>query len=148
MLADSFDGKRLNSPNDVVVKSDGSVWFTDPVFGILGDYEGYKAEPEVDTNVYRIDPETGQPAVVAEGVLGPNGLCFSPDEKILYVVESRGVPNRKILAYDVTDGGTQARQQARAHRRRPRHARRHALRRRRQPVVRLGHGLAGPRRGA
>jgi gluconolactonase len=105
VLADRFDGKRLNSPNDVVVKSDGSVWFTDPLFGILGDYEGYKAEPEVDANVYRIDPETGQTAVVAEGVLGPNGLCFSPDETILYVVESRGVPNRKMLAYDVTDGG-------------------------------------------
>jgi len=105
VLADSFDGKRLNSPNDVVVKSDGSVWFTDPVFGILGDYEGYKAEPEIDANVYRIDPETRKAAIVAEGVLGPNGLCFSPDEKILYIVESRGVPNRKMLAYDVTDGG-------------------------------------------
>jgi gluconolactonase len=105
VLADSLDGKRLNSPNDVVVKSDGSVWFTDPVFGILGDYEGYKAEPEIDANVYRIDPETGRVAIVAEGVLGPNGLCFSPDEKLLYVVESRGAPNRKMLACDVTDGG-------------------------------------------
>ncbi|MGH7341232.1 MAG: SMP-30/gluconolactonase/LRE family protein, partial [Candidatus Rokuibacteriota bacterium] len=105
VLADSLDGKRLNSPNDVVVKSDGSIWFTDPLFGILGDYEGYKAEPEIDANVYRIDPETRRTAIVAEGVLGPNGLCFSPDEKILYVVESRGVPDRKMLAYDVTDGG-------------------------------------------
>jgi gluconolactonase len=105
VLADSFDGKRLNSPNDVVVKSDGSIWFTDPTFGILGDYEGYKADPEIDANVYRIDPETGRTAIAAEGVLGPNGLCFSPDEKVLYVVESRGVPNRKMLAYDVTDGG-------------------------------------------
>jgi gluconolactonase len=105
VLADRFDGKRLNSPNDVVVKSDGSVWFTDPMFGVLGDYEGHKAEPEVDTNVYRLDAATGRLAVVAEGVLGPNGLCFSPDEKVLYVVESRGVPNRKILAFDVTDGG-------------------------------------------
>ena len=106
VLADNLAGKRLNSPNDVVVKSDGSVWFTDPVFGILGDYEGYRAEPEVDANVYRIDPATGRLAVAAEGVLGPNGLCFSPDETMLYVVESRGVPNRKILAYDVADGGT------------------------------------------
>jgi gluconolactonase len=104
-IADSFDGKRLNSPNDVVVKSDGSIWFTDPVFGILADYEGYKATPEIDANVYRWDPDTKKLGLAAEGVLGPNGLCFSPDEKILYIVESRGVPNRKFLAYDVTDGG-------------------------------------------
>ena len=102
---DSFDGKRLNSPNDVVVKSDGSIWFTDPTFGILGDYEGYKAEPELPSTSTGSIPTTGKATVAAEGVLGPNGLCFSPDEKILYVVESRGVPNRKILAYDVTDGG-------------------------------------------
>ena len=60
VLIDSFDGKRLNSPNDVVVKSDGSVWFTDPTFGILADYEGYKSEPEIEPNVYRLDPETGK----------------------------------------------------------------------------------------
>ena len=105
-LVDSYDGKRLNSPNDVVVKSDGSIWFTDPTFGLLGNYEGYKAEPEIEPNVYRFDPATGKATIVAEGVLGPNGLCFSPDEKILYVVESRGVPNRKILAYDVSADGT------------------------------------------
>ncbi len=106
VLIDSFEGKRLNSPNDIVVKSDGSIWFTDPVFGLLGNYEGYKAEPEIDANVYRIDGATGNATIVAEGVLGPNGLCFSPDEKILYVVDSRGVPNRKILAYDVSPDGT------------------------------------------
>jgi gluconolactonase len=106
VLIDSFDGKRLNSPNDVVVKSDGSIWFTDPVFGLLGNYEGYKADPEIDANVYRIDGATGKSTIVAEGVLGPNGLCFSPDEKILYIVESRGQPNRKILAYDVSPDGT------------------------------------------
>src|ERR1700694_1778749 len=83
VLMDSFNGKRLNSPNDVVVKSDGSIWFTDPIFGLLGNYEGYKAEPELDMNVYRIDGQTGKASVVAEGILGPNGLCFSPDEKIL-----------------------------------------------------------------
>ena len=105
VLMDSFDGKRLNSPNDVVVKSDGSIWFTDPVFGLLGNYEGYKAEPEIDMNVYRIDGATGKASIVAEGMLGPNGLCFSPDEKILYVIESRGVPTRKILAYDVAASG-------------------------------------------
>lgn len=105
ILIDSWEGKRLNSPNDVVVKSDGSVWFTDPVFGILGEYEGYRAEPELEQNVYRVDGETGEASVVAEGILGPNGLCFSPDEQILYVVESRGVPHRKILAYDVLPSG-------------------------------------------
>ena len=73
VLIDSFDGKRLNSPNDVVVKSDGSIWFTDPVFGLLGNYEGYKAEPELDMNAYRIDGATGKATIVAEGVLGPNG---------------------------------------------------------------------------
>ena len=105
VLADSFGGKRLNSPNDVVVKSDGSIWFTDPTFGILANYDGYKSEPEIDANVYRLEPGTHEATIVAEGVLGPNGLCFSPDEKLLYIVESRGAPNRKILAYDVTDGG-------------------------------------------
>src|ERR1700731_4215568 len=104
-LMDSFDGKRLNSPNDVVVKSDGSIWFTDPLFVLLADYEGYKAESEIDANVYRLDGQSGKATIVAEGVLGPNGLCFSPDEKILYIVESRGVPNRKIIAYDGAAGG-------------------------------------------
>jgi gluconolactonase len=75
------------------------------VFGILGDYEGYKAEPELAQCVWRLDPQSGKLDSVADDVLGPNGLAFSPDEKILYVVESRGMPNRKILAYDVADGG-------------------------------------------
>jgi gluconolactonase len=102
VLADQFEGKRLNSPNDIVCKSDGSVWFTDPSFGILGWYEGYKAPAEVPTNVYRIDP-SGTLAVVAEGINMPNGLAFSPDESMLYIVESRSVP-RAILAYDVVGG--------------------------------------------
>jgi gluconolactonase len=101
VLADRFDGKRLNSPNDVVVKSDGSIWFSDPVFGIAGDYEGYRAEPELPQNVYRVDGQTGALTVVAEDVRGPNGLAFSPDETILYLVESRATPNRLIVAYDV-----------------------------------------------
>ena len=105
VLMDSWQGKPLNSPNDVVVKSDGSIWFTDPPFGILGNYEGTKAEPELQQAVYRIDGDSGDASVVADDVLGPNGLCFSPDETILYVVESRGVPNRKILAYDVVANG-------------------------------------------
>jgi len=105
VLADSWRGKKLNSPNDVVVKSDGSVWFTDPIFGILGNYEGVKSESEIDQYVFRIDGETNAMSIVAEGVLGPNGLCFNPDETILYVVESRGEPNRKILAYDIGSDG-------------------------------------------
>jgi len=79
VLMDNWQGKRLNSPNDVVVKSDHSIWFTDPPFGILGDYEGHKAEPELPQAVYRIDGESGAVTVVADDILGPNGLCFSPD---------------------------------------------------------------------
>lgn len=105
VIADRFADKRLNSPNDVVVRSDGSIWFTDPVFGILGDYEGHRAEPELPQAVYRVEAASGAIDVVADDVLGPNGLAFSPDEQILYVVESRGVPNRKILAYDVSSAG-------------------------------------------
>ena len=105
VLMDRWQGKPLNSPNDVVVKSDGSIWFTDPPFGILGHYEGHRAAPEVGQHVYRLDAETGEASVVADDVLGPNGLCFSSDETTLYVVESRGVPHRKIVAFDViTDG--------------------------------------------
>ena len=105
VLMDSFDGKKLNSPNDVVVHSDGSIWFTDPYFGILTEYEGHKADSEISANVYRVDGKTLKATVVAEGVLGPNGLCFSPDEKLFYLIESRGVPNRKILVYDVNPDG-------------------------------------------
>ena len=106
VLADSYQGRRLNSPNDVVVKSDGSIWFTDPAFGILGNYEGRIAEPELAQNVYRIDGQTGELGVVVEDVRGPNGLCFSPDESILYLVESRATPNRLIVGYDVVQGVT------------------------------------------
>jgi gluconolactonase len=107
VLADRFEGRRLNSPNDVVVKSDGSVWFTDPPFGVLGLYEGEKAEPELPhTNVYRIDGQSGAISKVADDINHPNGLAFSPDESILYVIESRADP-RNILAYDVgADGKT------------------------------------------
>jgi gluconolactonase len=103
-LAAQFDGHRLNSPNDVVSKSDGSIWFTDPPFGILGYYEGYKAEPELPGQVYRIDGTSGELTVVADDVNGPNGLAFSPDESRLYVVASRANP-RVIVVYDVTGGG-------------------------------------------
>ena len=105
VLADGRDGRRLNSPNDVVVKSDGSIWFTDPPFGILGNYEGHRAEPELPEAVYRIDGESGALTMLADDVAGPNGLCFSPDERRLYVVESRGEPHRRILAFDLTGDG-------------------------------------------
>jgi gluconolactonase len=106
VLIDRFEGKRLNSPNDVVVKSDDSIWFTDPPFGILGDYEGHVDEPELPTNVYRLDTKTGQATVVTDAINRPNGIAFSPDEKRLYVVESGATPHRKIHVFDVTSDGT------------------------------------------
>ena len=105
VLMDGFEGKRLNSPNDIVVKSDGTVWFTDPFFGILGYYEGEKAESEITPAVWRIDPATGTARMMTSEIDGPNGLAFSPDEKTLYVVASREEPHRTIRAFDVgTDG--------------------------------------------
>ena len=103
VLADSFDGKPLNSPNDVIVKSDDSIWFTDPEFGILGNYEGHKARMELPTNVYRVDGRTGDVTVVVGDIPRPNGLCFSPDESKLYLVVSGKSP-REIMVYDVADG--------------------------------------------
>ena len=103
VIADKFEGKRLNSPNDVVVKSDGSIWFTDPPFGLLGYYEGYLAQQEAPMNVYRVDGTTGEMTVVEGGVNRPNGLCFSPDESVLYLVESSAP--RNLYAYDVVDNG-------------------------------------------
>lgn len=106
VIADRFDGKQLNSPNDVVVKSDGSIWFTDPPFGLFGNYEGRIAKQELPMNVYRVDGATGEMTVVESEVNRPNGLCFSPDESILYLVESGSSP-RIIYAYDLADGGKQ-----------------------------------------
>jgi len=103
VIADRFDGKPLNSPNDVVCKSDDSIWFTDPPFGILGYYEGRMAQPELPTNVYRWDPRTGNLCVVAGDINRPNGLAFSPDETKLYVVEAGATP-RVIRGYDVVRG--------------------------------------------
>ncbi len=88
VLIDRFEGKRLNAPNDVVVASDGAIWFTDPGYGIDGEYEGHKAEFELPGNVYRLDNRTGAAQVVAGDFVRPNGLAFSPDEKRLYVVDS------------------------------------------------------------
>jgi gluconolactonase len=104
VLMDSFEGKPLNSPNDIVCKSDGSIWFTDPAFG-PNPLEAM-AKPELPGNVYRLDPQTGKATVVAGDVQGPNGLCFSPDESKLYIIESRGKPNRLIRVYDVVANGT------------------------------------------
>jgi len=106
VLADSFEGKRLNAPNDVVVKSDNTIWFTDPLFGINGEWEGSRAKPEqATTNVYRIGTDGKLTAVITD-IFNPNGLAFSPDEKRLYVVEWKGTPNRSIWAYDVAADGS------------------------------------------
>lgn len=94
VLADRWNGKRFNSPNDVVVKSDGSVWFTDPDYGIRMDYEGGRAESETGScNVYRIDPASGTVDMVTDALERPNGLAFSRDEKILYIADT-GVSHR------------------------------------------------------
>jgi len=110
VLADRWEGRRLNSPNDVVVKSDGSVWFTDPSYGIDSDYEGEKAEAEQEgCFVYRIDPESRAVEVLIRDRVRPNGLAFSPDERLLYVVDTgashvRGLPVT-IHAYPVEGDG-------------------------------------------
>jgi hypothetical protein len=89
VVADKYNGKRLNSPNDAVVAADGSIWFTDPVYGIGGFYEGIKEEPEqAKHNVFRVDPKSGEVKVVVDDFVEPNGLGFSPDEKKLYVIDT------------------------------------------------------------
>ena len=88
IIADGFQGKRLNSPNDVVVKSDGTIWFTDPHYGIMTHYEGYKSDQELPCNVYRVDPATGGIDAVITDCNCPNGLAFSPDESRLYVADT------------------------------------------------------------
>jgi gluconolactonase len=98
-ILDRWEGKPLNSPNDVVVKSDDSVWFSDPPFGILGHYEGHLAPVELPTNVYRVD-KSGKATVVVGDIPRPNGLAFSPDERKLYIVVSGAVP-REIRVFDV-----------------------------------------------
>ena len=103
-IADRFEGKRLNSPNDVVVKSDGSIWFTDPAYGIDSDYEGHRAECEIGAcHVYRVDPATGAVRVVADDFVRPNGLAFSPDEGCLYVSDTGGP--RHIRVFEVSGEG-------------------------------------------
>jgi gluconolactonase len=102
VLADRYQGKRLNSPNDVVVKSDGSIWFTDPPYGIMSDYEGKKSESEQDGNyVYRLDPASNALSIVASDFDKPNGIAFSPDERQLFIADS-GQP-RHMRVFDVDD---------------------------------------------
>ena len=106
VLLDRYQGKRLNAPNDVVVHSNGSIWFTDPGYGILSDYEGHVDKFELPADVYRLDPSSGEVMVVANDFARPNGLCFSPDEKRLYVVDT-GQPQGKpqpIRVFDVLEG--------------------------------------------
>jgi gluconolactonase len=103
VLIDEFDGKPLNAPNDVVVASDDSVWFTDPGYGIMSNYEGRQATLELPTAVYRLAPDSGLAKPVIVDLDRPNGLCFSPDESLLYVVDSGSTP-KSIHVYDVDDG--------------------------------------------
>ena len=103
VIADKFQGKRLNSPNDIAVHPDGGIWFTDPIYGVRGDYEGFKSNPEVKEAVYRVDGKTGQIDKVSDEVGEPNGICFSLDYKKLYVADT-GAP-REIVAWDL-DGKT------------------------------------------
>src|SRR6185437_822480 len=104
-LADSYEGRRLNSPNDVTVRSDGSIWFTDPLYGIQSDYEGGRQRSERPAAVYRLDPDAGELRIVADDFDGPNGLVFSPDEKRLYISEtgdqSAAQPRQWIRVFDV-----------------------------------------------
>ncbi|MEL7263143.1 MAG: SMP-30/gluconolactonase/LRE family protein, partial [Pseudomonadota bacterium] len=110
VIADSFEGKRLNSPNDVVVKSDGSIWFTDPSYGILMDYEGARADSEIGAcHVYRVAP-SGEISIAADDYLKPNGLAFSPDESLLYIADTgathtEGGP-KHIRRHSVAPDGT------------------------------------------
>ena len=116
VVVDRYEGRRLNSPNDIVVKRDGSIWFTDPPYGIASDYEGHQAESELDgCHVFRFDPASGSLRIASSFVEEPNGLAFSPDERILYVSDTSAAlrggagGNHHIVAFDVVDGQTLAR---------------------------------------
>ncbi|HEX5230251.1 MAG TPA: SMP-30/gluconolactonase/LRE family protein [Bryobacteraceae bacterium] len=100
-IADKFQGKRLNSPNDIVVHPDGGIWFTDPIYGISGYYEGYKGESETKEAVYRVDGKTGQMEKVSDEQNEPNGICFSPDYKKLYICDTGAA--REVRVYDIDE---------------------------------------------
>lgn len=111
VIASHHDGRRFNSPNDLVVKSDGSIWFTDPTYGIDSDYEGHKAESEIGaSHVYRVDPQSGRTSIVANDFVRPNGLAFSLDETRLYVADTGATHvedgPRHIRVFDVDPAGT------------------------------------------
>ena len=111
VVVDRYQGRRLNSPNDVVVKSDGSIWFTDPPYGIVSDREGHKADSEIGANlVFRYSPADGQLEAVTDRLQEPNGLAFSPDESVLYITDtsaalrSDGSGHHRILSFEIDDG--------------------------------------------
>ena len=110
VIADSFDGKRLTGPNDVVVKSDGSIWFSDNGAGTRGNYLGHQAPQELPYRVYRVDPRTGALSVVVDDMGRPNGLAFSPDESRLYVVDTPNTGPRTTRVYDVAADGARLQQ--------------------------------------
>ena len=103
VLAEALGNEPLNAPNDVVVSRDGAVWFTDPGYGIDTNYEGDRADPRLPTRVYRVDPDTGVVEPVLDSLARPNGLCLSPDESLLYVVDSGGHPPT-IEVFDMSTG--------------------------------------------
>jgi gluconolactonase len=109
VIAESFNGKRLNSPNDVVVHPDGGIWFTDPPYGILGNYEGFEAKQELKEAVYRVDGKSGKIEIVTDELDRPNGICFSPDYKKVYVVDT-GAP-KDVQVFDVADNKLRNRKQ-------------------------------------
>jgi len=100
VIADQFEGKRLNSPNDIVVHPDGGIWFTDPPYGINGDYEGYRAVKELKEAVYRVDPKTRSITKITDEVSAPNGICFSPDYKKLYIADTGAARETKVWDVD------------------------------------------------
>ena len=109
VIADKFGGKRLNSPNDIVVHPDGGIWFTDPTYGIRGNYEGFQATPEIKQAVYRVDPKSAQIEKVTDELDQPNGICFSPDYKKVYIADTGVRPrDQSVRAGRQTSCGTES----------------------------------------